>query len=160
MGDLEADLAGDLLSTVERLAAACTAGIDAAQMQDICGITLRDESRPDLGYLRYTGSDPRALSLLDSVSLQQAIADADGVRKHRSTIEIGVKPGLQSSALRDRWGHSTGFYMVSPTFQGSSPRHQNMTTENYTVRGINVFVCNSGDEVTSLEIDLPIPSRG
>ncbi len=147
-----ADTVSGLLSVVERLAAACTGEIHVRQVQAICGFELRDESNGGGRVRHYRGRDPRAASLIGSISLVLSIPDARGVRNDRSEIEIGVKPGVDTQALYERWGGPTRVYIVSPTHQS-----RNLSTAYCLVNGIEVVVGNAGSDVESLTLIL---SRG
>ncbi len=146
-----------LLSMVEQLLAAVRTGIDASQAQAIVGFALTTGC--DAYWRSHRGTDPRPSSLLDSFELLEALPDAEGVRTWRSEFNLKIRPGLDKRVLRDRWGHSSGFYIVSPTHQGSAPRAQDLTTETFSVNGVEIFVMNSRQEVVSLTVKFGVSKK-
>lgn len=138
-----------VLTIVERLAAVRPAPPAPEQVQAIAGVGLENRRGAKTTYHAWT--DPRPHSLLETCSWHVPWPD----KSAEVRVELKVREGLPGAALKWRWGASTDVYFVSPTHQGSGPRQQNLWTETFDVRGVEVFVEHAYEEVNSMELRWP-----
>lgn len=148
--ELPRDPVDAVLTVVERIAALWPIP-PAAERVDI-ELGLGPESRSEAGNTYWRWVDTREASLLESVTWV-----VPWRRDHPGHVEIEVtlREGVPSDALQTRWGMSHGYYVVSPTHQGSTARHQGRWMESFYVNRAEVRADHSDAGLNRLRLRWP-----